>query len=177
MGGDLLDGSGLASEVNLSAQSTGPNGETPPLRASRSDHETQARGHVEGAVEEMDLGEARRIWRPALGGLCRAICRSSGSADDPEGDCAVEELLVNILPLGLFAFGADNAWLGERNGAVVYINRTVETFDMDRAARAGVYRAKQCEVTEDEQVALLRVAGEVAQQFIPVEFLVAVGVY
>ena len=96
---------------------------------------------------------------------------------DPEGDCAVEELLVDILPLGLFAFGADNAWLGERNGAVVYINRTVESFDMDRVARAGVYRAKQCEVTEDEQVALLRVAGEVAQQFIPVEFLVAVGVY
>lgn len=96
---------------------------------------------------------------------------------DPNGNYGVEEHLEGILPRGFSAFGADNAWLGERNGAVVYIDRTLESFDLDRAARAGVYRAKQCEVTEDEQVALLRVAGEVAQQFIPVEFLVAVGVY
>lgn len=71
---------------------------------------------------------------------------------------------------------AGNAWQGEENGIVVYAKGTYQSFDMGREAEAGVYRAPKQGLALSSQYQLDEVSVIIAGEYLPIEWLVTVGV-
>lgn len=71
---------------------------------------------------------------------------------------------------------AGNAWAGEDNGFVIYAKDTYKHFDMGRSAEAGVYRAPKALVSAQARHQLNGVSKIITGEYLPIEWLVTVGV-
>lgn len=99
----------------------------------------------------------------------------SGNGGDVDGYEELNKLIYIQNPELTFDW-AGNAWVGEDNGFVIYAKDTYKGFDMGRSAEAGVYRAPKALVSAQARYQLNGVSKIITGEYLPIEWLVTVGV-